>query len=119
MTERVTVEVGGFSSGKYHSTRLTKYDEDAAVVEGEALASFRREHGEPGLFGNFGTSISIDEAPTYKAVWVEVGGYMRGGKPVKGYMARRYRRVHYEPEVTHETDKKRDTRGGKRRGRWK
>ena len=119
MTERVTVEVGGFSSGKYYSTRLVKYDEDEEAVEEEAEASFEAEHGKPAGFGEYGTSIATDEVPTYEAVWVEIGGYMRGGKPVKGYLGRRYRRVVYEPEVTHETDKTKDTRGGERRGRWK
>ena len=119
VTERVTVEVGGFSSGKYYSTRLVKYDESEEAVEEEAKASFEAEHGKAAGFGEHGTSVATDEVPTYEAVWVEVGGYMRGGKPVKGHMARRYKRVVYEPEVTHETDKTKDTRGGERRGRWK
>lgn len=137
MTERVTVEVGGFSSGKYYSTRLVKYDEDEEVVTEEAKALFKAKHGEPSGFGEYGTSIETQEmeamdagqAGHYKRVkkYIDVEGYMRGGKSVKGHRRKAWVRVwvpereavKYETELTHPIDKKRDTRGGVRRGRWK
>ncbi len=124
MAERVTVEVGGMSSGVYHFVRVTDYDVSETEVEDDARDAFEDAHGSPGNFGNFGTTgIATDEVPTYEAVWVEVGGYMRGGKPVRGAPSRRYRRVYYDRKVTPGTDTKRDTRGGrsrpKRRGAWR
>ena len=121
MAERVTVEVGGFSGGVYHSSRLIKYDEDEAEVEAEARRLFKNEHGEPSEFGNFSPSVSFEEVEDYQRVLVEIGGYTRTvrGKPqrVRGYMAHRWRRVEHRPELRHATDKKRDTRGGERRRR--
>lgn len=138
VTERVTVEIGGFSSGVYHFARVTDYDVDEAEVEQDARDAFEGVHGSPGGFGNFGVTgseaRSVEPRDTgqpghFKRVkkYTPTAGYMRAGKPVRASRQRRWVRVWvparpavaYERQVTVDTDKTRDTRGGERRGRWK
>ena len=137
MTERVTVEVGGFSSGLYHFARVTDYDVDEAEVKQAAHDAFEGVHGESSGFGEYATSVETQEvkakdtgqAGHFKRVkkYIDVAGYMRGGKPVKSHRRKAWVRVWvperpavaYEREVKTGTDKKRDTRGGVRRRRWK
>ena len=136
MVERVMVEVGGFSSGVYHTTRLIKYDEAWDSVRAEAEAAFRGEHGEPSEFGQYGFSTSAQDVPpprsyrrgfwTKRKKYTPTRDYMRAGKPVRGAPQRRWvrgwvperiGRAEYEPELRHATDTERDTRGGERRRR--
>ncbi len=138
MTERVTVEIGGMSSGVYHFARVTDYDVDEAIVENDARNAFEAVHGSPGGFGNFGITGSevrsveprdTGQAGHFKRVkkYTPTRDYMRAGKLVRGAPQRRWVRVWvparpavaYERQVTVDTSKTRDTRGGVRRNRWK
>ena len=114
VTERVTVEYGGFSDGVYHYVRVTDYDVDPEMLEDEAVEAFKREHGSLGWFGNLGAGV-------------EVSGYTtKAGIKKRGHLRRAMVRVWEpaDPGVTYyktlhvDTDTKRDTRGGKRRNRW-
>ncbi len=137
MTERVTVEVGGFSSGVYHYVRLTDYDVSEDDLEAQAFEQFQRQYGVAGLYGNVGSSIESRtvepaRAPTegrwtLEQRWVEVAGYTtKAGIKKRGHLRRAWVRV-WEPDdpgVTYyrtlevDRDKSRDTRGGERRRRW-
>ncbi len=126
------------SSGLYHFARVTDYDVDEAEVEQEARDAFQGVHGSPGNFGNYGVTGSevrsvqprdTGQAGHFKRVkkYIDVAGYMRGGKPVKGHRRKAWVRVWvparpavaYVRQVTVDTSKTRDTRGGVRRNRWK
>jgi len=137
VVERVMVEVGGFSSGVYHTTRLIKYDEAWDSVRAEAEAAFRGEHGEPSEFGQYGFSTSAQDVPpprsyrrgfwTKRKKYIDVEGYTtaagirkRGHRRrawVRVWVPERIGRAEYEPELRHATDTERDTRGGERRRR--
>ncbi len=138
VTERVTVEVGGMSSGIYHYVRLTDYDVSEAEVEQAARDAFEGVYGSPGGFGNFsvtGSEVrSVAPARGARAgYWQPVKkytptrSYMRAGKPVRAARQRRWVNVWvperpavaYERRVKVDTDKTRDTRAGIRRNRWK
>ena len=138
MTERVTVEVGGMSSGIYHYVRLTDYDVSEAEVEDDAREAFDTLQGSPAGFGNFGVTGSevrsveprdTGQAGHFKRVkkYTPTRDYMRAGKLVRGAPQRRWVRVWvperpgvaYERQLKVGTSKTRDTRAGVRRNRWK
>jgi len=137
VTERVTVEYGGFSDGVYHYVRVTDYDVDPEMLEDEAVEAFKREHGSLGWFGNLGAGVESRTVPPARGAtegrwvleqrWVEVSGYTtKAGIKKRGHLRRAMVRVWEpaDPGVTYyktlhvDTDTKRDTRGGKRRNRW-
>ena len=106
MPERVTVEVGGFSSGVYYWSRLIKYDEDEADVETEAWEFFEKHHGERGNYGNAAANVEPRDVPRLERVLVEIGGYTtKAGIKKRGHMAHRWKRVVYKKELSHGSHK--------------